>query len=48
MAATAILISAKLARSKHFAGKGQEAHLLLSAFKRYYIVVDISYMTTDE
>ena len=49
MAATAaILISAKLAEPKHFAGKGQEAHLWLSAFKRYYIVVGIKFMTADK
>ena len=36
-AAATILISAKLAEPKHFAGKGQEARLWLSALKRYYI-----------
>ena len=44
----AILISTKLAESKHFAGKGQEAHLQLSALKRYYIVVGIRYVTADD
>ena len=44
-AAATILISAKLAESKHFVGKGQEACLRLSAIKRYYIVVGINYMT---
>ena len=46
--AAAILISAKLAEPKHFAGKGQEASLWLSTLKKYYIVVGIRYMTTDE
>ena len=48
MAAAAILISAKLAEPKHFAGKGQEAPLWLSALKRYYIAVGIKYVTADE
>ena len=49
MAATAvILISAKLAEPKHFAGKGQEARLWLSALKKYYIAVSINYITADE
>ena len=49
MAATAAFsISAKLVEPKHFAGKGQETCLWLSALKRYYIAVDIKYMTTDE
>ena len=47
-AAAAILISAKLAEPKHFVGKGQEAHLWLSALRRYYIAVGIRYMTADE
>ena len=47
-AAAVILISAKLSEPKHFVGKGQEAHLWLSALKRYYIVVVIKYMTADE
>lgn len=46
-AAAMILISAKLAEHKHFAGKEQEARLWLSALKRYYIVVGINYMTTE-
>ena len=48
MAATVpILISAKLAEPKHFAGKGQEARSWLSALKRYYIAVGINYVTTE-
>ena len=47
-AADAILISIKLAESKHFAGKGQEAHLWLSTLKRYYIAVGINYVTAEE
>ena len=43
----AILISAKLAEPKHFAGKGQEAGSWLSALKRYYIAVGINYVTTE-
>ena len=46
-AAAAIVISAKLAEPKHFAGKGQEAHLWLSAFKQYYIVVGINCITAE-
>ena len=45
-AAAMILISAKLAEPKHFAGKGQEARLWLSTLKKYYIAVGINYMTT--
>ena len=49
MAATAaLLISAKLVEPKHFAGKGQEAFWWLSTLKRYYVVVGIKYMTTNE
>ena len=44
-AATMILISAKLAEPKHFAGNGQEARLWLSALKRYCIMVGINYVT---
>ena len=43
----AISISGKLAEAKHFAGKGQEARLWLSALKRYYIAVCINYMTAE-
>ena len=46
-AAAAILISAKLAEPKHFAGKGQEARSWISALKRYYIAVSINYMTAE-
>ena len=46
-AAAAILISAKLAEPKHFAGKGQEARSWISALKRYYIAVGINNMTTE-
>ena len=49
MAATAVIsISTKLVEPKHFAGKGQEAHLWLSILKRYYIVIGIKYVTADE
>ena len=48
MAAAAISISAKLAEPKHFVGKGQEARSWLSAFQRYYVVVGVKYVTTDE
>ena len=47
-AAAVILLSAKLADPKHFAGKGQEARLWLSALKRYYIAVNIKFVTADE
>ena len=47
-AAATISISAKLAEPKHFAGKGQEAHLWLSTLKRYNTAVGIRYMTADE
>ena len=47
-AAAAILISTKLAEPKHFESKGQEAHLWLSALKRYYIVISIKYVTAHE
>ena len=47
MAAAAVIsISTKLAEPKHFAGKGQEAHLWLSALERYYIVVGIEFVMT--
>ena len=48
MAAATILISTKLAKPKHFAGKGQEACLWLSTLKWYYIEVGIKYVTADE
>ena len=41
VAAAAILISAKLAEPKHFAGKGQETLWWLSAFKIYNMAVGI-------
>ena len=44
-AAAAISISAKLAEPKHFAGKGQEDRLWLSALIRYYVAVSINYVT---
>ena len=46
--AAVVLISTKLAEPKHFAGKGQEALLWLSALKRYYIVVGIRYVAADD
>ena len=46
--AAMISISAKLVDPKHFAGKGQEACLWLSALKRYYIVVGIRYVAADD
>ena len=46
--AASILISAKQADPKHCASKGQEAHSLLSALKRYYIAVGIKFVTADE
>ena len=46
-AAAAILISAKLAEPKHFAGKGQEAYSWLSALERYYTAVSINYVTAE-
>ena len=47
-AGAAFSISTKLAEPNHFVGKGQEARSWFSALKRYYIVVGIKYMTTDE
>ena len=47
-AATAILISAKLVEPKHFVGMGQETCSWLSTLKRYYLVVGIKCVTTDE
>ena len=46
-AATGILISAKLAEPKHFAGKGKKALLWLSALKSYYIVIGINCVTAE-
>ena len=46
-AAAAILISAKLVEPKHFAGKGQESRLWLSALERYYIAVSINCVTAE-
>ena len=46
-AAAAILISAKLAEPKHFAGKGQETRSWLSALKWYYIAISINYVTAE-
>ena len=48
VAAAAILISAKLAKPKHFASKGQEAHSWLSTLKRFYMAVCIKYVAVNE